>query len=293
MNDGALLPFQETAADQPRATLLALHGMGSHAGFFLSESAPDLRAGGLEVVAFDQRGHGRAPNRGVWAGEEALVGDAVSAIRLLRARRPDRPFFVLGESMGANVALLAADRLRASGEATLVDGWILLVPGFYTLDDMRPARAAPLRMVLATMPGIGGGNGAPTLGVSDNHESLARAQADRLAISSIRADLVAGVLDLHGATRPAVARCCAGPTLFLFGARDGVTEQEPTLAVLRSIPRGTGARVALYPEGWHVLLRDLQREVVAHDILAFTADPRRPLPSGGEAHAAEWVAGGP
>jgi alpha-beta hydrolase superfamily lysophospholipase len=293
MADGTILPLRDARPDTPpRATLLVLHGMASHSGFFLAESAPGLRGGGLEVLAFDQRGHGRAPNRGVWAGEAALVSDAVSAIRLLRARQPDRPFFVLGESLGANVALLAADRLRESGESGLVDGWILLVPGLYTLDDMRPSRAAPLRVTLATMPRIGGGNGSPGLGVSDNHESLARALADPLAIASIRADLVAGVLEMHGATRPDVARCCAGPTLFLFGAKDGVTEDGPTRAALRRLPPARGGRVALYPDGWHVLLRDYQRAVVTRDILAFVTDPVATLPSGAEAVAVTWLADG-
>lgn len=291
MADGTVLPLREAPANAPlRATLLVLHGMASHSGYFLTESSDGLRDGGLNVLAFDQRGHGLAPNRGVWAGEAALVSDAVDAIRLLRARHPSSPFFVLGESMGANVALLAADRLRAAGEAGLVDGWILLVPGLYTLDEMRPSRAMPLRMVLATIPWASGGDGTPTLGISDNHDALARSREDRLAISDIRADMVAGVLGLHGVTRPAMARCCAGPTLFLFGARDGLKEETPTRAALSALPPDGGGRVGLYPNGWHVLLRDLQRAVVVQDILAFVDNPSAPLPSGAETFGAAWLA---
>ncbi len=293
MADGARLPLREAAPDgPPRAQLLALHGMASHAGFFLAESAPPLVAGGLRVLAYDQRGHGNAPSRGIFAGEAALVSDAIAAIRLLRARDPGLPLFVIGESLGANVALLAADRLRATGETTLVDGWILLVPGLYTLDEMRPGRAGPLRLAIATMPRAGAGSGAPTLGVTDNHESMARAEADPLALRAIRADLVAGVLGMHGTSRATLHRCCAGPTLFLFGAQDGVTEEAATILALRTLPPGSQARTLLYPDGWHVLLRDLQRDTVARDILAFTGNPTAPPPSGTDRTGQAWLAQG-
>jgi alpha-beta hydrolase superfamily lysophospholipase len=39
-------------------------------------------------------------------------------------------------------------------------------------------------------------------------------------------------------------------------------------------------RTAYYPDGYHMLLRDLQSEIVFADILAFLNDPAAQLPSG-------------
>ncbi|MBC7135915.1 MAG: hypothetical protein H5U25_09810 [Oceanibaculum nanhaiense] len=41
--------------------------------------------------------------------------------------------------------------------------------------------------------------------------------------------------------------------------------------------------MALYPEGWHMLLRDLNGPVVLRDVMAWLEDWEAPLPSGSEA----------
>ncbi|UFN49033.1 alpha/beta hydrolase [Roseomonas sp. OT10] len=294
MADGARLALHEWRPEgPPRAVLLGLHGLNDTARNFLAESAPPLVAGGLLIQAYDQRGHAGNEPRGVWPGTEALVSDAVSAIRLLRAQHPDLPFYVLGESMGSNIALQAAERLRADPAAPRVDGWLLLVPGLWGLDDMNPITALSFRAALHSFPSLAVGSGSPSMIPTDNEDALARFNADPQTIKDTRVDVVWGLLQLTEATVPLVARCCAGPTLFLYGAKDGVIEQRPTKAALRTLPADAPARVALYRDGWHILLRDLQREVVARDILAFTADPRAPLPSGAERDGAAWLASPP
>ena len=291
--DGLRLALHEWQPDgPPRAQLLALHGLNDHAANFIAESAPPLRAGGLRLLAYDQRGHAGNPHRGIWAGPEALASDAVAAIRLIRAQRPDVPLFVLGESMGANVALLAAERLQAAGEASLVDGWILLAPGLWRLEEMNAVTAASFRLALLQFPSLGVSSASPAMIATDNQAALDRFAEDPLTVKDTRVDVVAGLLEMNGISKAAVARCCAAPTLFLYGARDNVTEQAPTVATLRRLPAAGGGRVGLYRQGWHILLRDQQRAVVARDILAFTQAPQDTLPSGAEQDGAAWIAKG-
>jgi alpha-beta hydrolase superfamily lysophospholipase len=293
MSDGMRLAFHEAAPQgPPRATILAIHGFNDHAAGQLRESTPPFVAAGMRVVSYDQRGHGTNPDRGVWPGTESLLEDAVAAIRLVRARHPEDRFFVLGESMGGNIALMAADRLRAEGQAEMVDGWIVVVPALWTLDEMNPVLAASFRLVLLQFPQLGVMHGSPTMTPTDNEALLARLDEDPLIPKNTRVDFVAGLLDLNGTSRAVLPRCCAGPTLFVFGARDRVIEQHPTTAALRGIPAGGGARIALFPEAWHLPLRDLNRQAVAEGIRAFMANPRAPLPRGVEDAGARWVATG-
>ncbi len=44
-------------------------------------------------------------------------------------------------------------------------------------------------------------------------------------------------------------------------------------------------RLAVYEDGWHMLLRDLGAEVVLDDVSAWIADPGAPLPSGADRRA--------
>jgi acylglycerol lipase len=68
--------------------------------------------------------------------------------------------------------------------------------------------------------------------------------------------------------------------LFLYGANDQIIPRQSAVAAARRLP--PSARTAFYENGYHWLLRDTQAPVVYADILAFLADPDRPLPSGAE-----------
>jgi acylglycerol lipase len=63
---------------------------------------------GYDVLAYDQRGFGNAPHPGFWAGTNSLAADLEDAIEAVRAANSDRPVYVLGESMGGSVAMVAA-----------------------------------------------------------------------------------------------------------------------------------------------------------------------------------------
>jgi alpha-beta hydrolase superfamily lysophospholipase len=122
---------------------------------------------------------------------------------------------------------------------------------------------------------------------SDNIEMLRALGRDPLFIKETRVDAIYGLVDLMDAALQ------AGPqietdTLLLYGARDEVVPPEPTFDFWRSLPPDAAPRqrFAFYAEGWHMLLRDLQAQVVVDDIAAWTRDRQAPLPSRAEDHAA-------
>src|SRR5579871_1249683 len=106
--DGVTLPLRRwLPPGQPVAVILALHGFNDYSNAF-TLPAPALTQRGIAVYAYDQRGFGAAPQRGRWPGEMVMARDAARAATLLRRRYPDRPIYLLGESMGGAVAILAA-----------------------------------------------------------------------------------------------------------------------------------------------------------------------------------------
>jgi acylglycerol lipase len=66
--DGARLPLRHWLPDGPvKAVILALHGFGDYSHGF-SMPATRWAARGIATFAYDQRGFGGAPGRGLWAG---------------------------------------------------------------------------------------------------------------------------------------------------------------------------------------------------------------------------------
>ncbi|RYI33778.1 MAG: alpha/beta fold hydrolase [Acetobacteraceae bacterium] len=124
MPDGARLPYRSwLPAGRPKAVLLVLHGFGDYSRNAFQIPAEIFVAQGIAVYAYDQRGFGAAPHRGYWAGGETLAADATTVTRALQALHPQVPVFLLGESMGAAVALLAAARPDAPPIAGYVVWW--------------------------------------------------------------------------------------------------------------------------------------------------------------------------
>ncbi len=290
--DGARLPLRRFAPEgEPRAVVLALHGFNDHSGNFLSDSIEAFRQGGMLVYAYDQRGFGRAPNRGYWAGAETLAADAAAAARLLRARHPGLPFHVMGESMGAAVAILAA----TGPDPPPADSYVLLAPALWQRSLMNPLMRGSLWAARRFIPAVPFQGGVGGIVASDNEAALRRLGRDPLVIRNTRVDAAIGLIELMEDAVAALPRCCPGaggaevPALLLYGARDMIVPGRMTRAAVLSLRPGTRLRMGVYDEGYHLLLSGRNREEVVLDILAFLANPAAPLPSGAEANTQAWI----
>ena len=77
----------------------------------------------------------------------------------------------------------------------------------------------------------------------------------------------------------------------LYGLNDQIVPEDPVLAAMRRCRRTASNREALYPGGYHMLLRDVHAKRVWRDIAAWIEDPHANLPSGADARGAERAAG--
>ncbi len=175
--DGARLGLSAWQADDPRAVVLALHGMNDYAGAFDFAGAWWAEEAQITTYAYDQRGFGRSPDFGRWPGRDVLLADLRAAIAAVRAAHPDLPLFVVGHSMGAAVVLAAA------AEAPLdVDGVILGAPGLWGGGQLPIAYRAALNVAAfvaprKTLTGARAGRQA-----TDNIELLKRMWNDPLVV---------------------------------------------------------------------------------------------------------------
>ena len=91
------------AVGRPWATVLIVHGIGEHSGRY-ERTGRLMSEAGLDVHAFDLRGHGLSGGRRVYVRRWDDYLDDVEA-QLAVVRRPGLPLILFGHSMGTLIAL--------------------------------------------------------------------------------------------------------------------------------------------------------------------------------------------
>lgn len=278
-SDGRVLPLRRwLPARRPSAILLAVHGFNDYS-FAFTEAGKWWAERGIATYAPDQRGFGSSQYRGFWPGDDRLATDITELSHVLRQRHPDTPLFWLGESMGGAVTLIALEQGRAKPE-----GLVLVAPAVWGRESMPWYYNATLWLATYTVPWMTLTGSGLKIQASDNIEMLRQLGRDPLFIKATRVDAIHGLVNLMD--RAAEARPTDLPVLLLYGARDEVIPKKPVekfVETLESDPQ-VDLRIAVYAEGWHMLLRDLQAAVVWRDIAAWLGDQQTALPSGAERH---------
>jgi acylglycerol lipase len=275
--DGARLGLShwDAPSGQPWAVIVGLHGMDDYANAF-HLAAPYWASKGVATWAFDMRGFGRSPDRGVWPGDALMVKDLTTFVALIRARYPHAIIAVAGESLGGAVTIEAA----ASDDPPAADRIILMAPAVWGWST----QPLPYRLAL-----LAGAYGLPAkvftpprivtdhVYASDNIDELIAMGRDPQLIWGARADALYGLVSTMQHASDEIGRM-RGPVLYLLGAKDQIIPRGAALDAARRLP--PTARTAQYAAGYHLLIRDKQRQAVEDDILAFLRDPAAPLPSG-------------
>jgi alpha-beta hydrolase superfamily lysophospholipase len=95
-------------ADAPRGVVLVCHGLGEHSGRY-GHVVDALVPAGWAVYGLDHRGHGRSGGRRAHVRRYAdWLTDLDGFRRAVGARHPGLPVFLLGHSMGGQIALAYA-----------------------------------------------------------------------------------------------------------------------------------------------------------------------------------------
>ena len=283
--DGARLPLREWDAEggPPQAVIIALHGMSDYSNAF-DMPARAWAKRGITTLAIDQRGFGQAPNPGLWAGSDVMRSDLNDFAIAAHARFPATKIFALGESMGGAVALSDV----AGPFPPAVDGVVLVSPAVWSRADMPALYRVALFMVAHVTPGIILSNNAAGRVVkvvpSDNVPMLIALGKDPLFQKQTRADALYGLVNLMGEARSAPEHLpdADPPILYLHGEKDQIIPPEPAEATIKAL--GSHADVREYPDGYHMLLRDLEGAKVQEDVAAWVLAHAPPALRASDAH---------
>ena len=283
MSDGTVLHYRVwEPVGKPKAVVLALHGMNDSRDAW-EFPADAFAAAGIEIISPDQRGFGSTKQRGYWAGTATMVSDAREMALLVHAAHPHTRLILMGESMGGAVLMC----LAASADPPPVDGYVLVSPAVWGRAEMNVFERVGLWAAANVLPGFTATGAIAHVQASDNRDAIERLSTDPLTIHHTRFDAVAGLVKLMDAAQ-AAAPFVHERALFLYGGKDELIPKRAMAATWRELP--AGERMAYYPDGYHLMLRDIGREVPIGDIISWIFDPSAPLPSGADRAAPAWLA---
>ena len=276
-SDGAHLALTRWDATRgpPTAVIVGVHGMNDYANTF-HLAAPWWAARGVTTYAYDQRGFGRSPRRGIWAPDALRIDDLRTLVALVRRAHPGVPLAVVGESLGGAVAIEAF----ASDRPPDADRLILAAPAVWGWTSQPLLNRSLLWLAEGVAPGhvfVPPSWLTSKIAASDNRDELIAMGRDPLMIWGARTDALYGLVTTMQHAQREIGEVRV-PTLYQYGAHDEVIPPSATAAAIKHLPAGD--RTAYYEDGWHLLLRDRHADRVWADILSFVRDPDAPPPSG-------------
>jgi alpha-beta hydrolase superfamily lysophospholipase len=259
------------AQGEPRAEVVCLHGIQSHAGWY-EGSCSRLAAAGFQVSFLERRGSGRnGQARGDTPHYQRLLDDVAEFLRPLR-ERVSRPIVLLAISWGGKIAIALQQR-----HPGLVDALALLCPGFCPLISpswgqrfgilwarlTQPTRLFPVPL------------NDPEL-FTTNPRWLDFLRNDPLALRQATARFLVHSVRLDWTVRRA-ARKVFVPTLLLLAGRDRIIDNARTRRFVNRF--AAPARIIEYPEACHTLEFEPEPQVYLSDLLNWLHTlPRRRSP---------------
>ncbi len=253
-----------TADSEPERVLVCIQGLGGHGGYY-EVLAEQLAPAGTLVVAADLRGHGRSEGRrGDIDRFDRYLEDIQATITWVCGRWPALPIVLLGESMGASIAI----QYLASGQhGAEIAGLVLVSPVLRA--TIRPSMREVTRFMRSLLtapshPSIAV-TGREELGCRD-HAFNDRLRADPLFVRHVSVRFLNSLTTWLRQTRRK-ARSVRHPILILQGAQDYIAHPLGTSRFLRQIATSQHQQhLVTFPDAYHCLLYDPATPAVMQEL---------------------------
>jgi alpha-beta hydrolase superfamily lysophospholipase len=261
----------------PRAVLVFLHGIASHAGWF-GETAADLNGQDVTVYGLDRRGSGRSGGpRGHLERYGRALDDVGEMVRLVSSEQGTTPVFLAASSWAAKLAVVYAAQRPAA-----LSGLLLLGPGLLPSVSLSPPRqvfvvaghlvAPTARLPIPLTPEL----------YTANPPYVDFIRGDRLRLLEATTRFFWETARLDRQRRPASAHLDL-PLLVLQGEDDKMMDVARTRRWFSRLGVEDKTYVA-YPGAGHTLDFEPDRARYLADMLAWLSDripPGSPGPTGG------------
>lgn len=252
---------------KPKAALLIVHGLAEHSSRYLA-FAEKLVEADISVYSFDGRGHGKSSPKGPTAyisNYEDYVKDIDALFKKVCAYSADLPVFIFGHSMGGG--LLVSYVLNYNPELA---GIILSAP-LLKPDDNVPKILLAVSALLSKI--------APKLKVlrldsnmiSHDPEEVRKYHEDPLMYhDAVPARTGHEMVKMMKAVEGKMSQFSL-PVLMMHGEGDRLTNPRGTeMLYLHAVSKDKTFK--RYPELYHELLNEYEKEEITQDILNWVQD---------------------
>ncbi|MBE7498460.1 MAG: alpha/beta fold hydrolase [Verrucomicrobiaceae bacterium] len=282
-HDGKSMPWRSwsvPAGQKPRGVVIAVHGLSGAASDFwpLGEH---LATQGYSVYAYELRGQGHDPvqeERGDIESAAVWQQDLATFHKIIKRRHPRTPVYWYGESLGSLITLHTAARLRWGDPdalilATPIAGLRMAVGGFQRWLLEAVAAVSPrTRYSLGQLAGVDESSIQVT-STTTHGGQMARTPHHVSAFSLRLLTAVGGMMD---ASARAAARLKM-PVLFLASPRDILSSADQIQRLFGQVRSGD-KKLLWYTRSHHLLLHDVQRNEVVHDVATWLRGLERQHP---------------
>jgi len=259
-SDGQLFLRVAQLTEPVRAELVLTHGLGEHSGRYI-HVARALAEHGIRVWTYDLRAHGQSTGRrGDVPDYELFLDDLDCVIQQLP--KENRPVFLMGHSMGAQITLNYLLRRGDSfAGAVIASPWLRLA--------FRPAgwRRVLAHLAMWVWPSLRQRRPDDWTQLSRDLDHLASLPGMELVHHLLSARLYFALTKWGQAAIDEASRFRI-PVFLLHGGDDSVTSMEATQEFFHRVS-AEDKTFKVYPEARHETHNDLCRDQVLKDIVAW------------------------
>lgn len=221
---------QEWGVEQPKATVLLVHGLGEHSGRY-AHVAARLNQAGYTLFGFDLPGHGKSGGPRGHISSNKYFADLIS--RLLTdasTRHSGLPLFLYGHSLGGNQVLYYTMTCRPH-----LAGVISTSPGLGTADPVPAWKTIMGKLLYSIAPATPLNNGLKATGLSRDQAIVSSYRRDPLVHSKVSVRL--GLDSLNNGTwiLANAGSFPSIPLLIMQGSADTVVDPARTRLFATSI----------------------------------------------------------
>lgn len=259
--------YRKWEVSSPCYALYLVHGMGEHCGRY-EHVAKFLNERGVAVYSGDLPGYGRTPGR---RGDVASFGEITEAVfngwKRMCAETPSIPHFLLGHSMGG---LTVLHLLLTHGEEVKPDGVILSSPALKTKVAIPRWKERLAKVLTPILPTLTLPSGISSTDVSRDPQVVEGYGKDPYVHSLIS-------LRMYGEFTRTMADVFANaeklpsgfPFLVMQAGADLLVDPATTKAFAGRIPSHPGHRYKEWPQLYHEILNEPEKEEVMEEMWRF------------------------
>ncbi len=233
------------------AKLVIVHGLGEHITRY-DVIARDFTSQGIEMVGFDQRGHGKNPGiKGHVESFELFLKDLEEFIN--GEVENTVPLFMLGHSLGGLIAARYAEEYPSS-----IRG-LVLSSGAFTYENVSPFLRTLVNLLSPILPRIHFSNGIKPTTLSRNEKIVEEYVNDPLVHNKITPRLAHEMFKNVDLLFERVKNLRM-PVLLLAGERDSVVPSSATQKLFKLLT-SKDKELEIFPGAYHEIFCDPEHKI--------------------------------